>query len=142
MVQFHRVTIADKTWVDGFVRAEDSRSADFNFGNIYMWDGAYHQLLSGVGGRLLTKLKWAQQPFFAFPIGEGDLRPAVDALTEFTAVLRRWPNAARTVRNIAASSRGATGRSRCSSSRMTALVTLGGGKKLPGLTVNRSCGFA
>ena len=82
MIDFHRVTIADKTWVDGFVRAEDSRSADFNFGNIYMWDGAYHQLLSGVGGRLLTKLKWAQQPFFAFPIGEGDLSPAVDALTE------------------------------------------------------------
>ena len=94
MIDFHRVTIADKTWVDGFVRAEDSRSADFNFGNIYMWDGAYHQLLSGVGGRLLTKLKWAQQPFFAFPIGEGDLRPAVDALTEFTAE-RGYPLAIR-----------------------------------------------
>ena len=36
-MQFHRVTIEDKPYVDGFVRAENSRSADFNFGNIYLW---------------------------------------------------------------------------------------------------------
>ena len=68
MVQFHRVTIADKPFVDGFVRSEDSRSADFNFGNIYLWDPAYFQELSSVDGRLLTRLKYEDLPFFAFPI--------------------------------------------------------------------------
>ena len=37
---------------------------------------------------------------------------------------------------------GATGGVWCSSSRMTALVTLGGGKKLPGCTVNSIFGAA
>ena len=50
MVQFHRVTIGDKPFVDRFVLAEDSRSADFNFGNIYLWDTAYRQFLTSVDG--------------------------------------------------------------------------------------------
>ena len=94
MIDFHRVTIADKAWVDPIVAAEDSRSADFNFGNIYMWDGAYHQLVTGLGGRMLTKLRWDRQPFFAFPIGSGPLEPALDALTEFAAQ-RGYPLAIR-----------------------------------------------
>ena len=49
MTEFHRVTIGDKAFVDGFVTAEDSRSADFNFGNIYLWDSAYQQELSRAG---------------------------------------------------------------------------------------------
>ena len=85
MVQFHRVTIADKPFVDGFVRSEDSRSADFNFGNIYLWDPAYFQELSSVDGRLLTRLKYEDLPFFAFPIGSGDVKPAVEAMEEYAA---------------------------------------------------------
>ena len=85
MVQFHRVTIGDKPFVDRFVLAEDSRSADFNFGNIYLWDTAYRQFLTSVDGRLLTKLKYEDLPFFAFPIGTGDVRPAVEAMEEYAA---------------------------------------------------------
>ncbi len=79
-MQFHRVTIEDKPYVDGFVRAENSRSADFNFGNIYLWDTAYRQFIADVDGRLLTKLKYEDLPFFAFPIGSGGILPAVEAM--------------------------------------------------------------
>ena len=85
MLQFHRVTIGDKPFVDAFTAAENSRSADFNFGNIYLWDSAYRQFLAGVDGRLLTKLKYEDLPFFAFPIGTGDIRPAIEAIEEFCA---------------------------------------------------------
>ena len=85
MTEFHRVTIGDKAFVDGFVTAENSRSADFNFGNIYLWDSAYQQELSRVGDRLLVKLKYEDLPFFAFPIGSGDIHPAIDAIEEFCA---------------------------------------------------------
>lgn len=85
MTEFHRVSIADRDLVNGFVRAENSRSADFNFGNIYLWDSAFHQELATAGDRLLVKLKYEDLPFFAFPIGSGDIRPAVDAIEEFCA---------------------------------------------------------
>ena len=36
MVEFKTVTLADKAWVDEIVMNENSRSADYNFGNIYI----------------------------------------------------------------------------------------------------------
>ena len=30
--------LADKSWVDEIVMSENSPSADYNFGNIYIWD--------------------------------------------------------------------------------------------------------
>ena len=96
MIQFRHVSISEKEWVDQFVKAEDSRSADFNFGNIYMWDKSYRQKIAQEGDRLLTKLWYEDQPFFAFPIGSGDLRPAIDTLTAY-AQRRDFPLAIRGV---------------------------------------------
>ena len=39
MLQFRKLTISDRDWAQPFIEAEDSRSADYNFGNIYMWAG-------------------------------------------------------------------------------------------------------
>lgn len=85
MVQFKTVTLGDKSWVDEIVMAEDSPSADYNFGNIYIWDKHYRQLVCRFGGRMLTKLRYDGKPTFVFPVGTGPLRPAVEALREFAA---------------------------------------------------------
>ena len=85
MLCFKPITLCDKGWVDEIVFAENSPSADFNFGNIYIWDGRDRQLVCRFGGRMLTKLRYAGRPFFVFPIGTGPLRPAVEALREYAA---------------------------------------------------------
>ncbi len=90
MVQFKTVTLCDKKWVDEIVMSEDSPSADYNFGNIYIWDKHYRQLVCRFGERMLTKLRYDGNPTFVFPIGTGPLRPAVEALREF-AVLKDYP---------------------------------------------------
>ena len=71
MVQFKTVTLRDKAWVDEIVMAENSPSADYNFGNIYIWDKHYRQLICPLGGRMLTKLRYEGKPTFVFPIGSG-----------------------------------------------------------------------
>ena len=83
MIEFKTVTLGDKRWVDEIVMAEGSRSADFNFGNIYIWDCRYRQLIARAGDRMLTKLRYEGQPAFVFPIGTGPLRPAIEALRAF-----------------------------------------------------------
>lgn len=83
MLQFKTVTLCDKAWVDEIVFAEGSRSADYNFGNIYIWDKAFRQLVCRHGERMLTKLRYEGHPSFAFPIGTGELRPAIEALREY-----------------------------------------------------------
>ena len=83
MISFKNVTLCDKPWVDEIVSTENSRSADYNFGNIYIWDRYYRQLICRFGDRMLTKLRYEGRPAFVFPVGSGPLRPAVEALREF-----------------------------------------------------------
>lgn len=85
MITFRTVTLRDKPWIDEIVLAEGSPSADYNFGNIYIWDERYRQLVARCGDRMLVKLRYAGVPAFVFPIGTGPLRPAVEALREFAA---------------------------------------------------------
>lgn len=82
---FKTVCLCDKLWVDEIVRAENSPSADYTFGNIYIWDKRFRQLIGRCGDRMLTKLRYAGEPAFVFPIGTGPLRPAVEALRAYAA---------------------------------------------------------
>ena len=85
MIPFKTVTLCDKRWVDEIVFAENSPSADYNFGNIYIWDKRYRQLIARCGDRMLTKLRYEGRPAFVFPIGSGPLRPAIETLRAFAA---------------------------------------------------------
>ncbi len=90
MIEFKTITLCDKKWVDEIVMEENSPSADYNFGNIYIWDKHYRQLICRYEGRMLTKLRYDGKPTFVFPVGSGPLRPAIEALREF-ADYREYP---------------------------------------------------
>ena len=90
MLEFHPLTLEDRAWCEDILRAENSRSADFSFGNIYMWDKRYKQLVTRFGDRMLVKLKYEDLPFFAFPVGTGPLAPAIRELHAF-AEMRGYP---------------------------------------------------
>ena len=83
MLEFHEVTLEDKSWCDAIFAKENTRSADFNFGNIYMWDERYMQHLSRVNDRIIIQLKYEERPFFAFPVGDGPLEEAINAMKEY-----------------------------------------------------------
>ena len=82
---FKTVTLCDKAWVDPIVMAENSPSADYNFGNIYIWDKFYKQLICRFEDRMITKLRYQGERAFAYPIGSGPLKPAIEALRGFCA---------------------------------------------------------
>ena len=86
MLELKPVELADKAWIDPIVQAENSRSADYNFGNIFLWDPTYHQMIGRIGGRCITQPRYrANRPFFAFPIGTGDLAPVILELRDYAA---------------------------------------------------------
>ena len=85
MIEFHTITLEDKEWIDRHVFCEDSPSADYNFGNMFIWDGHYRQLVCCWGDRTLTKVRLHGEPAFVYPIGCGPLAPAIEALREFAA---------------------------------------------------------
>ena len=85
MIEFHAITLLDKEWVDQHMMCENSPSADFNFGNMFIWDAHYRQLICSQGDRTLTKVRLHGEPAFVFPIGCGPLRPAIEALRQYAA---------------------------------------------------------
>ena len=90
MIEFHAISILDKEWIDRHLWCEDSPSADFNFGNMFIWDAHYRQLVCDMGERTLTKVRLHGKPAFVYPIGCGPLRPAIEALREYAA-MKQYP---------------------------------------------------
>ncbi len=90
MIEFHAISILDKEWIDRHLRCEDSPSADFNFGNMFIWDEHYRQLVCDMGERTLTKVRLHGKPAFVYPIGCGPLRPAIEALRAYAA-MKEYP---------------------------------------------------
>ena len=83
MLTFHPLSLRDQSVISRYSAEENSRSADFNFGNIFLWDGRYRQFVSDYEGRLVMLCCAYEQPVFPFPIGAGELRPAIDAMQEY-----------------------------------------------------------
>ena len=85
MLELKNIGLEDRNRLNRFFEAENSRSADYSFGNIYMWDERFLQSVCPVGDRLVTLLHRNGEEYFAFPVGSGDLRPAFDAMAEYCA---------------------------------------------------------
>lgn len=83
MLTLEDITLGRKSELDRFFAAENSRSADFNFGNIYMWDNRFKQSVAPCGDRLITLLSRKGLPYFAFPVGTGDIRPAFEQMISY-----------------------------------------------------------
>lgn len=83
MLPFHPLSLADKHFIDEIAAAEDSRSADFVFGNMFLWDGKYHQSVCRHGDRLVVRAEGEHVPIFPFPIGSGELAPTIEAMVEY-----------------------------------------------------------
>ena len=82
MLNFRTVSISDKPIVDKYHFEFNSRSAEHNFGNIFMWsDGK--RLIAEHASRLVVLNNYGGKKLFSFPQGNGELRDTVDAMIEY-----------------------------------------------------------
>lgn len=84
MLDLKPIELKDKAWIDRLVAEEDSPSADFNFGNMYMWNPCFQQEVCEVNGRLVVCPRYSE-PFFAWPVGGGELKPVLDIMAAHAA---------------------------------------------------------
>lgn len=80
MIQYKSVYIEDKEWVDGLLALCDSRSADFNFTNLYAWKAAFGTEIARLGDRLIVRYDHDGRLTWSYPVGGGDIRPAIEEL--------------------------------------------------------------
>jgi len=79
---FSPIALTDKPWMEHLIRMENSRSSDWCFSSLFAWDAAFHQQVAAIGNRLVIQLLYHGSPFYAFPIGQGDLEPVIWSLQQ------------------------------------------------------------
>ncbi len=79
----HKLKLEDKEWMEPIVLAEQTHSADFCFGNLFIWDDEYDQMVGEYEGRIVVAARASSAPVFPFPIGAGDVAPALRALQSY-----------------------------------------------------------
>ncbi len=97
MLELAPVSLSDKEWVDKIVFAENSPSADFNFGNIFVWDKLYRQYIGKMNDRLIVRVGLSAQalwlrlwtPWISSQLSE-------DFLWLYTASLKNTKRSSRT----------------------------------------------
>lgn len=80
MLEFRPITLKDKKWMDPILKSENSRSADYNFGNLYVWDRYYRMLVSRHEDRIILKVFSGDAPMYSYPIGSGDIKSAFEEM--------------------------------------------------------------
>ena len=83
MLEFEPIKLSDKSWIDPIVRAENSRSADYSFANIYIWDNRFKQQVARCSQRFIVMPTYEEKPFFAYPVGSGDLMPVIEEMRAY-----------------------------------------------------------
>lgn len=82
MTTFTTPELNDRLWINELSAAENLRSADFSFGVIYCWRYKYVSSIARLGDRLLMRICDHGTLKYSYPVGRGDLMPALTALRE------------------------------------------------------------
>ena len=79
-MEFQALTIQDKAWITELLSYENSRSCDFDFANLLLWDCFYRKQALRIGDRLLLRVNRSPEVYYMWPVGRGDFVPAIEAL--------------------------------------------------------------
>ncbi|MDR0733096.1 MAG: phosphatidylglycerol lysyltransferase domain-containing protein [Dysgonamonadaceae bacterium] len=90
MLDFKPVTIEDKEVIQHFFNKADFRNCDFSFSNIFCWQNSYNTSFVVEDGILFFLFKADGRWGYLFPLGDGDLKHAVERLNR-DAGLRKIP---------------------------------------------------
>ena len=83
MLDFHPLCLEDKPLLDAVAAAEGSRSADFCFGSMFLWDEKFKQEVAEFQGYPLVLCRAYAQPIFPYPVGCGDPGPLIEAMERY-----------------------------------------------------------
>jgi len=85
MLSFKKVALEDKDWVEKCMKAAGFRGSEFTFSNLFNWRDGYELTIAGFEGFLLIKSGSGDDASYMYPIGEGDMAAAVQAIRDDAA---------------------------------------------------------
>jgi len=82
VVDFKKIELSDKGWIDGLLRLSDYRGAEYCFTNLFVWSSVYKTKIGRVDDWLLIRTGSPEHPTDIFPAGRGDVKYLIDMLLD------------------------------------------------------------
>jgi hypothetical protein len=82
VVNFKKIELSDKGWIDGLLRLSDYRGAEYCFTNLFVWSAVYKTRIGRVDDWLLIRTGSPDHPTDIFPAGRGDQKKLIDGLLD------------------------------------------------------------
>jgi uncharacterized protein len=80
MEQFKKITIEDRNILEKYINMCKHRACDYCAGNLILWSDVYNTHYAVAKNMLFIKFVNGQDIFFAYPMGNGDLKEAFQCL--------------------------------------------------------------
>lgn len=86
MIDFKKVEIEDKKWVDNILKTNNLMSTGYCFGSMFIWKDYYNIHIANLDGFLIlaTFDEDYKNLIFSFPCGQGDIKSVIDKLMDFS----------------------------------------------------------
>ncbi len=79
---FHRITLADREWMEPLISMDQELAADNCFGTYYLWGDVFGLRIARCEDRLLACCGIGKGIYFFYPHGRGSLKEAVKAMED------------------------------------------------------------
>lgn len=77
MILFQKPELSDKKLVDSYLQNSSKQACEYSFTNLFLWG---RQKIAEQNGFLLLLSQFDRKSVYPFPVGQGDLKAALDAL--------------------------------------------------------------
>ncbi len=80
MLDFKKIDISDKEWVERILKFSDYRGAEYNFTNLFIWDGVFKSQIARFKDFLVFRSGIPGQRQYLYPAGRGDKREVIEEI--------------------------------------------------------------
>lgn len=86
MINFKKIELGDKNWIDPILAAANLDGCQYNFTNLFAWSTIYNHHVAQVHDCLVVKgNKRGAVPRYFFPAGSGDIKTVIEVMKEDAA---------------------------------------------------------
>lgn len=80
MIDFKKIEISDKPWIDELLACSDFKGAEYCFTNLFIWDEVYHSKIARYKDFLLLTSGSGEETKYLYPAGKGDIKEVLEFL--------------------------------------------------------------
>ncbi len=80
MLEFKKIELPDKKWIDELLGYSDFRATEYSFTTIFIWAGTYNSQIARYKDWLVIRSVAEEVANYVFPAGRGDLKDLIEAL--------------------------------------------------------------